>query len=1150
MDRVTPVNFVQHKPKMATDYTPYMEMKSNVDDTKLLNKNTTKPKQSKEEGHGLSLQLGEEYERKKQKLKEELRLDYRHYVAKKKELGAGDPYTQPQIWPPPLRERRSTKPPGRDPFGSATPSHTLHSPDPRGQRNSPSPERLLFSKRDVGTVTDPAVRSVPRPSQRRWEETLERKLKHCTSEEELNSEEEQEELELLQKKRVRNRQVPGHAARRERRIQHSVNRVAQERREAEVSLVNEEEYEEENRRTTLATIKTNVPVQDRAASKTNMVDFATGLMIGAVEEEKTAQKRKARYRLELLEQIAEQRKNKRKEKELDLRVAATGAIDPEKQPDRIKQFAAVKREFEGRRKDIAYRPGLELDPLRADLNRRTQEEKPTQKTGERKEPPDRPRVAFQSPILEYSAALGHLSNVAGAGVRLGVGGVTPLSEEFQKGISGALGEMVSPRVISVPPPPVPALSEAYSTPYDDAYYYYGARNPLDPNLPYYGPPEATVQSLPKLPSGAHTTILHPAAALLAQASSQHDTFPPDRHQQPKENTLSYKDALKQQIEDRQERRQREREERAYNDAKLEAEMKAYEPWGRGGGGAPLRDDQGNLISDLKRMHRTNEEAYINQESRGRRALPPTRLMEALSRAEDKESSGHIVSGFTFTQASPYARGNIFSDLPTTQQLHEQERYKESLKQQIEEKRRIEADTKERLRLEEEREEKRLTEQRARIQKEYEEEQEKRKRKEVEQNAKNQEIIRQAEERRKEIERRRKEEEAKDSESVRQQYEQERQARLEQEFRSQSPPIPTVQKRLGYKNPPRPPSLESRRSAAVLSSLSVSAPLSPPVPAQRNQIRASEEQQGVINELSVLRKRLRSEQRRLEGQLLQSEREDMQSPLNSRAHRPLDVFDMARLKMHIPARRPSSNARPINQQNVQEFNQLKYRDSESREQVRRVYPEPPGDEVSLELQQQALLREQQRRLNHMRRARDYFDLSSPMKPPHPQEILAEEAERHSLLHSESAFIDPNGYSFPMTPQPELRAGQSSARERRRQVRRLDFDDGVETPGRETNSQPLSSVNSFQMEGLQEHNQRRMKTLDSMSAQGWKSGQLSADEDDDLWQQSPSPVNARRVSTTTIATEPWLRPGTTETLKGMMAGRRPSSREWEGPSTYHG
>lgn len=40
------------------------------------------------------------------------------------------------------------------------------------------------------------------------------------------------------------------------------------------------------------------------------------------------------------------------------------------------------------------------------------------------------------------------------------------------------------RVSRVPPPLAPTLSEAYSTPYDEAYYFYGARNPLDPNLTY------------------------------------------------------------------------------------------------------------------------------------------------------------------------------------------------------------------------------------------------------------------------------------------------------------------------------------------------------------------------------------------------------------------------------------------------------------------------------------------------------------------------------------------------------------------------------------------------------------------------------------------------------------------------------------------
>ena len=42
------------------------------------------------------------------------------------------------------------------------------------------------------------------------------------------------------------------------------------------------------------------------------------------------------------------------------------------------------------------------------------------------------------------------------------------------------------------------------------------------------------------------------------------------------------------------------------------------------------------------------------------------------------------------------------------------------------------------------------------------------------------------------------------------------------------------------------------------------------------------------------------------------------------------------------------------------------DSESREEVRQTYPDPPMDDHSLELQQQALLREQQRRINRMKR----------------------------------------------------------------------------------------------------------------------------------------------------------------------------------------
>ncbi|TSK98393.1 Centrosome and spindle pole-associated protein 1 [Bagarius yarrelli] len=1085
-------------------YIPYMEMKSsfsqNTEAAESPGKTTKSQIQPiKDEGNGLSLQLGEEYERKKQKLKEELRLDYRRYVSEDKlqderikdysPLLRGDEEMQ-KI----KKTSKATQPHEKGHFISPSSYHPSFTTKPQGRK---SPERLRYSlkpaRRGLGAIP------------RRWQHRSRRE--NYSSDEELNSdeeeEEEEEELELLQKKRNKHRTEPPLDGRRHRKPHHRANRFTQETR-----AVNEEDHQEENRRTPLTPIQANSQghTQSRTANKKNMTDFATGLMIGAAERQESVQRRKERYRQELLEQIAEQHRNKRKEKELELRVAATGAKDPEKEPDRIKQFGAVWREHGGRRRDVPYKPGEELDTVVADVDKRIKEVE--------KAPPERPRVAFQSPILKYSTALGHLGNTASTGV--GNSGVRDFGEHVPKDFSGTLAEMVAPRVARVAPPLAPTLSEAYSTPYDEAYYYYGARNPLDPNPTYYGPP--AVHPSPNHPAGPLAAVLHPPTGVLAQPAPQHGISSlgigirsnSDRNQHPKDHTLSYKDALKQQIEERQERRRREREERDRYEAKLEAEMKAYEPWGRGGAGAPLRDDQGNLISDLKRMHRSNEEAYVNPESRSRKVVTSVNWTGTTPRAEDKECSQHISADnkvSSFTRPSPHARGNVFSELPTPQQLREQEKYKESLKQQIEEKRRIEAERRERLRLEEEKEEKKLAEERAQLQRQFEEEQEKERRKEMEQSAKNQEMIRQAEERSREAEKKRKLEEEKANEALKQQYEQERQARLIQETRTNSPPIPTIQKRMGHRISPRPPSMESQRSTTASSVRSIPTPQSPPVPARKNQIRAAEEQQDVIKKLSFMRRHLRNEQQRLEGQLLQSDREDTQTPGKNRELPLVNAFDMARLRMQMPDKRPPVNIRALNTQIMQEFNQLKYRDSESRGEVRQAYPEPPTDQTSLEIQQQLLLREQQRTLNHMHRAR---------------------------------AVDANGYSLAITPHPD----RMSARERRRRARRTDHPD---IPS-------LGSANSFQLERVRERNQRRMRALDDMSEKNRRSETVSADEDDDLWQQTPSPHSARRGSTTTVATESWLRPGTTETLKKLMADRRPSSRslqrdEWDTLSAYH-
>ncbi|XP_041923272.1 centrosome and spindle pole-associated protein 1 isoform X2 [Alosa sapidissima] len=1264
------------------DGVAYLEMKSILDDSSKENVPVETPSQSmqrKDDSAGLSLPLGEEYERKKQRLKQELRMDYRRYVSQKNDLTSEEACAQPQELSLPIRERRSAKARLRDERNKeynaflkekgtqAAVTRTLPDswkvqfqdrlspPLSKPTRGSPPPDprghlaETLSSRRDAATLTDSRVQQAGTP-RRRWGGTpvrLERKPRrpqghYYNSEEDLSygeedEEYEEEELDYMSRRRPRPRELIGYLGKRERRVhRHRPDRIVQERREPQAPILQAEEYIEESRRTLSAIHNPNLqaepaPVKtserSRSVANKNMADFSTGLIIGTAEGDLAQQRRKERYRQELLEQMAEQQKNKKKEKELELRVAASGAVDPEKQPDRIKQFGAVNREYEGRRRrDVPYRPGPTLDSLGGNSARQPPEERAG--GAEERTPPERPHVAFQSPpLVDYSTSLAQLAAASGGG-RVEAGGA-PINEDFHRNLSGTLGEMIAPRITGAPPPVPPTLPDAYHTPYDDAYYYYAARNPLDPNLAYYGPGAVGVASYPHLPMGVpqplrpgQSTSLIQVPSQLGMAPSGMGVFAVDRSKQSKENALSYQEALKQQgwmeyiseeeiraewsqhfqkIRERQERKMRELEERERCDAKLEAEMKNYKPWGRGGGGAPIKDDHGNLISDLKRMHQCNEEAYLNPESRrgtgntGRNAPTPR---------EDRPPSVHMMAGYPQGQAGSHARGNVFRDMPTPQQLHEQDRYKEYLKQQIAEKRRKDAEERERQRLEEEREEKKLAEQRARIQQEYEEELDKRRRKEMEQLAKNEELVRQAEERRKEAERRKKEEEERASQALRQQDERERQARLEEVKRAPSPPIPTLQKKLGRQRAPRPPSADSRQSAGASTVRSLSAPHSPPVPARRNQLRAKEEKQSVISELSALSKQLRNEQRRLERQRLQTEREDMDTPLRERRRErpPVDVFDMARLRMQVSTKRPSSRTQgPVNIQNIHDFNQLKYRDSTSREEVRQAYPDPPCDDYSLELQQQALLRHQQRKINNMRKDRtDYFDLSSPSRALHHQTTEStEEGTRPTLLQSESAFIDSvsleeeceaypdapcddhsvdiqqqallrcqqrrinnmrkdrtdsHAGAFP-EPCEERRERQTSARERRRLQRRIEFDEDLDALSGQREADGPSDAQSLRsLESVRERNHQRMRPLEDMSKQSGRPGELYPDEDDEFWQTTSPPLD-RRVSVDTVATEPWLRPGTTETLKNFLAGRRPLSKEtvtedWEGPSTYHG
>ncbi|XP_063672439.1 centrosome and spindle pole-associated protein 1 isoform X30 [Pan troglodytes] len=1041
---------------------PYMEMKGKLseklsENSKILismAKENIPPNSQQTRGslgidYGLSLPLGEDYERKKHKLKEELRQDYRRYL------------TQP-------KSQRNKKP-----IGQVKPD--LTSQIQTSCENSEGP------RKDVLTPSEAYEELL---NQRRLEEDRYRQL---DDEIELRNrriiKKANEEVGISNLKHQRFASKAGIPDRRFHRF--NEDRVFDRRyhrpdQDPEVSEEMDERFRYESdfdRR--LSRVYTNDSAPDNETSKSTNQDTCSpfaGMLFGG-EDRELIQRRKEKYRLELLEQMAEQQRNKRREKDLELRVAASGAQDPEKSPDRLKQFSVAPRHFE------------EMIP------------------------PERPRIAFQTPLPPLSApSVPPIPSVHP---------VPSQNEDLRSGLSSALGEMVSPRIAPLPPPPLlPPLATNYRTPYDDAYYFYGARSTFDPSLAYYGSGMMGVQPAAYVSAPVTHQLAQPVVNTVGQnelkiTSDQvinSGLIFEDKPKPSKQSLQSYQEALQQQIREREERRKKEREEKEEYEAKLEAEMRTYNPWGKGGGGAPLRDAKGNLISHMQ------------------------------------------------TQSSPFARGNVFGEPPTELQIKQQELYKNFLRFQIEEKKQREEAERERLRIAEEKEERRLAEQRARIQQEYEEEQEKKREKEEEQRLKNEEHIRLAEERQKEAERKKKEEEEKYNLQL--QHYCERDNLIGEEtkrMRQPSPIVPALQNKIASKLQ-RPPSVDSIIRSFIHES-SMSRAQSPPVPARKNQLRAEEEKKNVIMELSEMRKQLRSEERRLQERLLHMDSDD-EIPIRKKERNPMDIFDMARHRLQAPVRRQSPKGLDAATfQNIHDFNELKDRDSETRVDLKFMYPDPPRDHHTLEIQQQALLREQQKRLNRIKMQEGAkVDLDAiPSAKVQEQRMPRDDTSdflKNSLLESDSAFIGAYGETYPAIEDDVLPPPSQlpSARERRRNKwKGLDIDSS--RPNVAPDGLSLKSISSVNVDELRVRNEERMRRLNE-----FHNKPINTDDESSLVDPDDIMKHIGDDGSNSVATEPWLRPGTSETLKRFMAEQlnqeqqqipgKPGTFTWQGLTTAHG
>ncbi|XP_078009499.1 centrosome and spindle pole-associated protein 1 isoform X8 [Phascolarctos cinereus] len=1144
---------------------PYMDIKSNAveklsENSKILismAKENIPPNCQENKGslginYGLSLPLGEDYERKKHKLKEELRQDYRRYLTQKNFVATSETDPSNLGVSLPIGERLSAKERLklernkeynqflRDKEEWKEKFREVEKKDPEPSNKNPE-----GPGKDVSLLPETYEELL---TQRRLEEDRYRRLDDEIELRDAKPHKKSNEADISDRKHHEIADKVDVLGRRYHRFKEDKNfdkqycrpncgpegseemdptfryesdfdrrplrvfttdRMYRNRQERVPPMEYEEDFpEKSNIRVSSAgnnSVRNSHLADERSKSASVKTESPFAGMIFASQDRDTIRRRKEKYRQELLEQIAQQQKNKRREKELELSVAATGEIDPEKSNGLLTSLQLSKKEPD-RLKQLGMSP-------------RCYEKKFS--LFEEKIPPERPKVAFQTPL----PTLSDLPRPS-------------LSEDFNQGINTTLGEMMSSRclfimffflgirITSLPPPlaPPPASSLLnYRTPYDEAYYFYGARNPLDPSLVYYNPgmmgiPPPTFASGPDAcePVGPimNKNILNELSTVSDRTRTGGLIFE-DKPRLTKESVQSYQYDLQQQIREREARRRKEREEKEEYEAKLEAEMRSYNPWGKGGGGAPLRDARGNLISQIG------------------------------------------------TQSSPFARGNIFGEPLTELQIKQQEAYKNYLRFQIEEKKQREEAERERQRCEEEKEEKRLAEQRARIQQEYEEEQEKKREKEEEQRLKNEELIRLAEERRKEAERKKKEEEKKHDLQLQHYYERKKpvEEQTTKKSRSPSPAVPAVQNRIKGKVD-RPPSVAS----TVIHDRPRSRVQSPPVPARKNQLRADEEKKNVINELSEMRKQLRSEERRLQGKLLQVDGDDERST-RKREKYPMDIFDMARFRLQAPVRRPSSKGLDPTAQNIRDFNFLKDMDSETRVDLRYMYPESPKDDQTLEIQQQALLREQQKRLNRLRmRENAEIDLDASaginlqdtgMPRNETRDFL-----KNSLLESESAFIGTNGERYSPLEDDVLPSQRLlSARERRRnQIKDLESVDNFH-PTVQPDGFSLKSVSSINVDQLRIRNEERMRRLNELQKKPIDTDdEVSLVDPDDILKHFTSQGGERRPSSVeTVATEPWLRPGTSETLKRFVveqlnreqrSSENPLPFNWQGLSTAHG
>ncbi|CAG5121166.1 unnamed protein product, partial [Candidula unifasciata] len=176
----------------------------------------------------------------------------------------------------------------------------------------------------------------------------------------------------------------------------------------------------------------------------------------------------------------------------------------------------------------------------------------------------------------------------------------------------------------------------------------------------------------------------------------------------------------------------------------------------------------------------------------------------------------------------------------------------------------------------------------------------------------------------------------------------------------------------------------------------------------------------------------------------------------------DVFETAMNRNAVAVRRtPAERANP---QAVEDFNALKHKkDSDSRKQFRKLFPDEPITAEALETQQAALLIQQEQRLLSIRE-RSAYDGT----PPIP--LNRDTHSSSSQLQSKSAFVEVNNIGHFPDDFEDIPRRNDSARSKRRN--RSSSSPRMPSPGSRS---MFGSETSLNVDKLARKNEDRLKKL---------------------------------------------------------------------------